>query len=47
MQDFLDADAAADMLAWEGGCVSVDARVCISLIDRDVPFLGGGRVVAR
>jgi hypothetical protein len=34
---FLDAAAAADMLAWENSGFSVDASVRITLIDRDVP----------
>jgi hypothetical protein len=46
VQDFLDADAAADMLAWEKGGFSEDGCVRISLIDRDVPF-SGGRSVSR
>jgi len=36
-QDFLDAAAAADMLAWENSGFSIDASVRITLIDRDVP----------
>ena len=35
-QGFLDADAAAAMLAWEHGGFSVDASIRITLIDRDV-----------
>ena len=34
---FLDAPAAADMLAWENSGFSVDASVRITLVDRDVP----------
>jgi hypothetical protein len=34
---FLDAQAAADMLAWENSGFSIDASVRITLIDRDVP----------
>ena len=34
---FLDAAAAADMLAWENSGFSVDASVRITLLDRDVP----------
>jgi hypothetical protein len=37
MQRLLDADAAADMLAWENSGFSIDASVRITLIDRDVP----------
>ena len=37
IQRFLDADAAADMLAREHSGFSVDASVRIALIDRDVP----------
>jgi hypothetical protein len=33
----LDAEAAADMLAWEHSGFSVDASVRITLLDRDVP----------
>jgi len=33
----LDAEAAADMLAWENSGFSVDASVRITLLDRDVP----------
>ena len=33
----LNAEAAADMLAWENSGFSVDASVRIALIDRDVP----------
>lgn len=33
----LDAEAAADMLAWENTGFSIDASVRIALIDRDVP----------
>jgi len=33
----LDAEAAADMLAWEHSGFSIDASVRIALIDRDVP----------
>ena len=33
----LDANAAADMLAWENSGFSVDASVRITLVDRDVP----------
>jgi len=33
----LDANAAADMLAWENSGFSVDASVRITLLDRDVP----------
>jgi hypothetical protein len=33
----LDAAAAADMLAWENSGFSGDARVRITLVDRDVP----------
>ena len=36
-QGFLDAHAAAAMLAWEHGGVSIDASVRITLLDRDVP----------
>jgi hypothetical protein len=36
-QGFLDAHAAADMLAWENSGFSVDASVRITLLDRDVP----------
>ena len=36
-QGFLDADAAADMLAWENSGFSIDASVRITLLDRDVP----------
>jgi hypothetical protein len=32
----LDAAAAADMLAWENSGFSIDARVRITLLDRDV-----------
>jgi hypothetical protein len=46
-QDFLDADAAADMLAWEKGGFSEDGCVRISLIDRDVPFQGAGQSAER
>ncbi len=37
MQRLLDAEAAADMLAWENSGFSIDASVRITLIDRDVP----------
>jgi hypothetical protein len=37
MQRLLDADATADMLAWENSGFSVDASVRITLLDRDVP----------
>jgi hypothetical protein len=37
MQRFLDADAAADMVARENSGFSVDASVRITLINRDVP----------
>ena len=33
----LDAEAAADMLAWENSGFSVDASVRVALVDRDVP----------
>jgi len=33
----LDAEAAADMLAWEHSGFSIDAGVRIALVDRDVP----------
>ena len=33
----LDAEAAADMLAWQNSGFSVDASVRIALVDRDVP----------
>ena len=33
----IDADAAADMLAWENSGFSIDASVRIALADRDVP----------
>ncbi len=33
----LDAEAAADMLAWEKSGFSVDASVRVALVDRDVP----------
>ena len=33
----LDAEAAADMLAWENSGFSIDAGVRIALVDRDVP----------
>jgi hypothetical protein len=33
----LDAEAAADMLAWENSGFSVDASVRVTLLDRDVP----------
>ncbi|MBM4013169.1 MAG: hypothetical protein FJ286_17720 [Planctomycetes bacterium] len=33
----LDAEAAADMLAWENSGFSIDASVRIALVDRDVP----------
>ena len=36
-QGFLDAHAAADMLAWENSGFSIDASVRITLLDRDVP----------
>ncbi|NCA11965.1 hypothetical protein EBR56_09200, partial [bacterium] len=36
-QGFLDAHAAADMLAWEHSGFSIDASVRITLLDRDVP----------
>jgi hypothetical protein len=36
-QEFLDAHAAADMLAWENSGFSIDASVRITLLDRDVP----------
>jgi hypothetical protein len=36
-QGFLDAHAAADMLAWDHGGFSIDASVRITLLDRDVP----------
>ena len=36
-QGFLDAHAAADMLAWENSGFSIDATVRITLLDRDVP----------
>jgi len=36
-QGFLDAHAAADMLAWENSGFSIDASVPITLLDRDVP----------
>ncbi|MFM8380098.1 MAG: transposase [Planctomycetia bacterium] len=36
-QGFLDAPAAAGMLAWENSGFSVDASVRITLIDRNVP----------
>ena len=36
-QGFLDAHAAADMLAWEHCGFSIDASVRITLLDRDVP----------
>jgi hypothetical protein len=36
-QGFLDAHAAADMLAWENSVFSIDASVRITLLDRDVP----------
>jgi len=36
-EGLLDANAAADMLAWENSGFSVDASVRITLIDRDVP----------
>ena len=35
-QGFLDAHAAADMLAWENSGFSIDASVRITLLDRDV-----------
>jgi len=34
---FLDAEAAADMLAWENSGFSIDASVRVTLVDRDVP----------
>ena len=37
LQRLLDADDAADMLAWENSGFSVDASVRITLVDRDVP----------
>ena len=37
MQRLIDADAAADMLAWENSGFSIDASVRITLLDRDVP----------
>jgi hypothetical protein len=33
----LDAEAAADMLAWQNSGFSIDASVRIALVDRDVP----------
>jgi len=33
----LDANAAADMLAWENSGFSIDASVRITLLDRDMP----------
>jgi len=36
-QGFLDAHAAADILAWENSGFSVDSRVRITLLHRDVP----------
>ena len=36
-QGFLNAHAAADMLAWENSGFSIDASVRITLLDRDVP----------
>jgi hypothetical protein len=36
-QGFLDAHAAADMLAWENSGFSIDASVRITLLDHDVP----------
>ena len=36
-QEFIDAEAATDMLAWENSGFSVDASVRIALIDRDAP----------
>ena len=36
-QGFLDAHAAAAMLAWENSGFSIDASVRITLLDRDVP----------
>ncbi|MFM9195245.1 MAG: transposase, partial [Planctomycetia bacterium] len=33
----LDAEAAADLLAWENSGFSIDASVRIALVDRDVP----------
>jgi hypothetical protein len=36
-QGFLDARAAAEMLAWENSGFSIDASVRITLLDRDVP----------
>ena len=33
----LDAEAAADMLAWENSGFSIDASVRVCLLDRDVP----------
>jgi hypothetical protein len=33
----LDANAAADMLAWDNSGFSIDASVRITLLDRDVP----------
>jgi hypothetical protein len=37
IERLLDADAAADMLAWESSGFSIDASVRIAIIDRDVP----------
>jgi hypothetical protein len=37
MQQLLDADASADMLAWKNNVFSVDASVRITLIERDLP----------
>jgi hypothetical protein len=36
-QGFLNAHAAADILAWENSGFSIDASVRITLLDRDVP----------
>ena len=36
-QGFLDAHAAAAMLAWENSGFSIDASVRITLLDREVP----------
>jgi len=38
---FLDAEAAADMLAWQNSGFSVDASVRIALVDRDIPSYYG------